>query len=183
MFNWIRKATRAVRRAVAPPPPPPPPPSKPARRHTITPAERAQKRSRAKAKQHREGRAKWEPKPKREREERFIAPPGAPKTYTEEHFGKPIPTVNPYLDYTPDQMSMMETLIDHSWAAGFELDPNDQMLQFIMDATYFEGLRGTEWLGARQALEDYLIDNYGMYWDEFEDFVDWEQYQEWYDQQ
>lgn len=59
----------------------------------------------------------------------------------------------------------------------FELQQDDDFMGFFTKL-FDERLRGDDWHAVHDGLEDYLWDEYELALD---DFIDWEDYGEWYD--
>lgn len=55
---------------------------------------------------------------------------------------------------------------------------SDDILMDFVDMLFDESLRGDDWHSVRDAIEDYIWDEYELV---FDDYFDWEDYGEWYD--
>lgn len=67
---------------------------------------------------------------------------------------------------------------DDAYDALPEALQEDDMFVGLFEEMFNENLRGDEWYGVHDALEDYLWDEYDLALD---DFIDWDDYGEWYD--
>lgn len=58
-----------------------------------------------------------------------------------------------------------------------ELRTDDTFMGFV-DVFFSGDLKGDDWHGVHEGLEDYLWDEYGLI---FDDYIDWADYGDWYD--
>jgi hypothetical protein len=83
--------------------------------------------------------------------------------------------------YVPQDWSDAEAQIYDRMVSGDAEIGNDQHLQGLYDAAFFDNIHGNggpEHDFLVDALRDYLLDRYDI---EFDDVFDWEAWRDWYD--
>lgn len=80
--------------------------------------------------------------------------------------------------FVPDSWYNDETEMFFNMAGGDAEMLNDEYLQMLFDAAYFDrDINPDERADAREALREYLDDEYDV---DFDRAFDWEHYREWY---